>query len=307
MSARVGYAAVGAFVLLLGAALVASALWLGTRDERGQFETYLAYPAESVSGLATASRVTYKGVDVGSVAAIELDPQDPTRVRLTFSLRAGTPVKTDTQATIAMQGLTGLGSVELTGGSRDAPPLRAAPGEPYPVIPMKPSLFTRLDTALRVAVTSLDQVSERLLVILSDENTRAIAATLEGAGAFSTALAAQAPRLERTLADLERLADAGAQAAAGLPELSARVNDMLVQADAAVTALRQSAESVGALAGQSRSQLEYSGAVLLPQAEALLDELRAASAAIAALGEGLSTNPQAVLTGPPQPAPGPGE
>lgn len=307
MQARVGYAAVGAFVLLLGAALLGSALWLGTSRERGEFRTYLAYTRESVGPLGPSSRVTYHGVEVGKVAEIALDPADPARVRLMLAIREGTPVKTDTYATIAMQGLTGLGSVELAGGSREAPPLRAAPGSAHPVIPMRPSLLNRLDTALGEAIKALDQAGQRLLVLLDEDNTRAIAAFLANAEHVSATLAANSGRIERVLADLETLSGAGAQAAGALPELTQTAGTLLADAQGLIASLRESTAQVTAAAGLSHGQIEYTGGVLLPEVERLVTNLRRASETLDELGGRLNANPQMLLVGPPRVEPGPGE
>ncbi len=307
MQARVGYVAVGLFVLLLGAALIGLGLWLGSGREAGEFRWYYAYTEESVASLNLSSGVTYRGVDVGRVAAIELDPQDPTRVRLTFKIRADAPVKTDTVATLAIQGLTGLGSVELASGSRDAPLLKQTPGSPYPVIPMQPSLLNRLDTALRLAMSTLDQASQRLLVILNDDNARAIGSILANADRITGALAGQSARLDRTLGDLERLAKAGAEASEALPRLAPRVETVLTETERLLTTLRNTGEQVGATASDSRRQLEYTGGVLLPQVERAVDELGSAAGSLRELGDRLSANPQMLLLGPPQREPGPGE
>lgn len=307
MHARVSYAAVGAFVLVLGAALIVLGLWLGSGRERGEFRNYYAYTEESVASLNLSSGVTYRGVDIGKVAAIELDPADSTRVRLTFTIRADAPVKTDSIATIAMQGLTGLGSVELTGGSRDAPLLRETPGSRYPVIEMQPSLMNRVDTALRLAMSTLEQVSQRMLVLLNEENTRAIGAILANAEKISGTLAGQGERLERTLADIERMAAAGAQAGEALPQLAPRVKAVLEQTELLLTTLRASGEQVGSTARDSRRQLEYTGGVLLPQVERLVDDLGNAAGSLGELAERLNANPQMLLLGPPLREPGPGE
>lgn len=307
MQARVGYAAVGAFVLLLGAALVVLGLWLGSGRERGEFRLYYAYTSESVAALSPSSAVTYRGVEVGRVAAIELDPQDPTRVRLTLRIRAEAPIKTDTVATIAMQGLTGLGSVELTGGSRQAPPLRQTPGSRYPVIEMQPSLMNRLDTALRLAMNTLDQASQRLLVILNDDNARAIGAILANTQQITGTLAAQSQRLNGAVADIERMAAAGAKASEALPRLAPRVEALLDRTDRLLATLQRSGEEVGSTARDSRRQLEYTAGVLLPQVERLVDELGTAAGSLGDLGARLNANPQMLLLGPPRREPGPGE
>lgn len=307
MQARVGYAAVGAFVLLLGAALVALGLWLGSGRERGEFRLYYAYTEESVAALGLSSAVTYRGVNVGRVAGIELDPADPTRVRLTLRLRAEAPIKTDTVATIAMQGLTGLGSLELTGGSRDAPPLEQTPGSPYPVITMQPSLMNRLDTALRLAMKTLDQASQRLLVILNEDNARAIGAILNNAEQITGNLAAHSARLDGAIGNLERMAASGARASEALPQLAPRVLAVLDRTDQLLATLQRSGEEVGRTARDSRRQLEYTAGVLLPQVERLVDDLGGAAGSLGDLGARLNANPQMLLLGPPRREPGPGE
>lgn len=307
MQARVGYAAVGAFVLVLGAALIGFGLWLGSGREAGEFRVFYAYTEESVAALNPSSAITYRGVNVGKVTVIELDPVDPTRVRLTFNIRSDAPIKTDTVATIAMQGLTGLGSIELAGGSREAPLLTKTPGSPHPVIRMEPSLLNRLDTALRLAMRTLDQASQRLLVILNDDNAHAIGSILANADRITGALAGQSDRVDRTLGDLEKLANAAARAGETLPQLAPRVDAVLAQTEHVLATLRSAADQVGATASDSRRQLEYTGNVLLPQVEQAVESLGTAAGSLRELGDRVGSNPQMLLLGPPKREPGPGE
>ncbi|MDE2089916.1 MAG: MCE family protein, partial [Gammaproteobacteria bacterium] len=114
METKVNYAVVGLFVLVLGAALIGIVLWLSAGNfNRQAYVTYYAYMQESVSGLNVNAPVKYHGVDVGRVRRIMLDPHDPARVRLVLDVVRGTPVKTDTVAMLAAQGLTGIAYVEL--------------------------------------------------------------------------------------------------------------------------------------------------------------------------------------------------
>src|SRR5512137_1560401 len=135
METRVNRAVVGAFVLVLGAAGIAAVLWLGSgRLTQKEYGTYLAYFTESVSGLNLHAPVKSRGVAVGSVREISLDPTNPERVRLLLEVEKGTPVKEDTVAILGVQGLTGIAYIELSGGTRDSPMLREAPGDGAPVI-----------------------------------------------------------------------------------------------------------------------------------------------------------------------------
>ena len=174
METKVNYAIVGAFVLVLGAALIAGALWLasgGTLQKK--YDLYLAILDESVAGLNLNAPVKYNGVDVGKVRDIRLDPANPERVRLVFAIERGTPIKIDTVAVLKTQGLTGIAYVELSGGARDAAPLLAISPEEYPVILTKPSLSARLENVLTSVLAKLDSTSGNINAILSDENQAA--------------------------------------------------------------------------------------------------------------------------------------
>ena len=50
-------------------------------------------------------------------------------MRIALDIVRGTPVKEDTVAVLETQGLTGITTVNLTGGTRAAPLLKAKPGE----------------------------------------------------------------------------------------------------------------------------------------------------------------------------------
>jgi len=123
MDDKVNYTVVGAFVVLLGAALVAGVLWLAAGAHGGKrYGTYQTIMRESVSGLNVDAPVKYLGVDVGKVKEIAIDTADSSRVRLRFLIEQGTPIKMDTEAVLKTQGLTGIAYVELSGGTADSPP-----------------------------------------------------------------------------------------------------------------------------------------------------------------------------------------
>jgi phospholipid/cholesterol/gamma-HCH transport system substrate-binding protein len=106
---------VGAFVLTLGAALIAGVLWLASGGSwQKQYDLYLAVVDESVAGLNLNAPVKYNGVDVGKVQDITLDSANPQQVRLLFAIEYGAPIREDTVAVLKTQGLTGIAYVELS-------------------------------------------------------------------------------------------------------------------------------------------------------------------------------------------------
>ena len=127
MQDKVNYALVGAFVIVLGAALVAGVLWLASgASGQKRYDTYQSIIQESVAGLNIDAPVKYLGVDVGKVSEIAIDPLNSRQVRLRFLIERGTPIKQDSEAVLKTQGLTGIAYVELSGGSAGSPPLVAA-------------------------------------------------------------------------------------------------------------------------------------------------------------------------------------
>jgi phospholipid/cholesterol/gamma-HCH transport system substrate-binding protein len=109
----------GLFIIGFSVAAALFFVWLSNTGHRDDV-LYRIHFAESVSGLALGDPVKYRGVDVGNVKAMALDPDDPRRVQVDVSLRKEAPVKTDTAATLKLRGITGTVFIELEGGSPDA-------------------------------------------------------------------------------------------------------------------------------------------------------------------------------------------
>ncbi|MGB7542589.1 MAG: MlaD family protein, partial [Burkholderiales bacterium] len=202
MDSRVNFAVVGVFVLALGTALVWGMLWLGSgKSYRKTYDTYRAYMSESVSGLSLDAPVSYRGVEVGRVRKIALAQENMEQVELTMDIERGTPVKDDTVAVLRTQGLTGIAHVELSGGSRNSPPLQARPGEDTPVIRTGPSLLVRLDTALTSLLDNFNRTSESLNALLDDSNRRALKRTFADLEVLSRTLATRSAAIDASLAN----------------------------------------------------------------------------------------------------------
>ncbi len=305
MKSKVNFAVVGAFVLILGALLIGGVLWLSSgKSYRKAYDTYLIYMSESVSGLSLDAPVRYRGVQVGGVRRIELAPGNAELVQLTLDIEHGTPVKQDTVATLRVQGLTGIAHVELSGDSRDAPPLKPGPGEKYPVIPTGPSLMLRLDTAVTALLTNLNRSSESVNALLDEENRVALRRTLANLERLSGTLAAQTGAIDAGLNHasraMENTARLTALASAELPQLLQRIQR------SADTFDRMSNET--ARAGSSAaSTIESVRAEALPEARQAIAELRELTASLRRFSETLERNPGMLLQGRPNLPPGPGE
>ena len=93
METRASYILVGYFVLGLIAAAFAFVVWLSSIQFEEVPKRYLIYFEGSVTGLEVASPVRYRGVPVGSVTDIRIDPENIERIRVTVEISADYPAQ----------------------------------------------------------------------------------------------------------------------------------------------------------------------------------------------------------------------
>ena len=74
METKASYVAVGSFVLVVAAGLIVFVTWLGKVSIDREFDRYLILFSDSVTGLQVGGAVRYRGVPVGTVSDIRLDP-----------------------------------------------------------------------------------------------------------------------------------------------------------------------------------------------------------------------------------------
>jgi phospholipid/cholesterol/gamma-HCH transport system substrate-binding protein len=177
MESKINYTLAGLFVVLLTAGLITFAYWLGKHGGRQEYDSYLVYMSESVAGLSTDTSVKYRGVNVGTVEQLGINPHNSEEVELRLKIEHGTPIKTDTTAKLESFGITGLAFIELSGGSNDAPLLKKS-GDSIPIIPATPSNFTRIYASLEQLIQQSTFALVKFDRILSEENLENITAIL---------------------------------------------------------------------------------------------------------------------------------
>lgn len=100
------YFQVGIFVIGILLVGIGFTLWL-TSTTSGDYDRYFIRFSESVSGLNKESTVKFRGVDIGNVEKISIDPNDPKLIQVDICVLQSTPIKTDTTATLKLYGITG--------------------------------------------------------------------------------------------------------------------------------------------------------------------------------------------------------
>ncbi len=315
MEDKLSPTAVGAFVLVLGAALVAGVLWLAAGVTGKQhYLSYRSVIAESVAGLNIDAPVKYLGVDVGKVRTIAIDPQNSRQVLLGFLIQQGTPVKQDSEAVLKTQGLTGIAYVEISGGSPGSPPLVPSVEDPMPAIRSKASLSARLENVLTSVLGNVDRVSSNLNAVFDADNRAALKQMLADTSALAHALSAQQGALATGISDAARTASNTARASEQLQPVLARAGTALVRMEAAAAALQTLGEdasrasvNAGLTVDAAASGVQQLRSVTLPELDQLLLQSRQLAASLHSLSEQTRTHPTSLLLGGAARPPGPGE
>jgi len=199
METRANYVAVGAFVMALVLGLVVALLWLTGAQYAQEYAYYQTYFSGSVSGLGKGTTVRYNGIEVGRVAELNFDPNDPKKVQVVMQIDPKLQIHADSVASIASQGLTGGSYVEIDGGSKKAPVLTPHFWGEYPTIKSKPSTWQQLEQSAPMLVAKLDKIANSLSDLLDDKNRKAITDVLGNLRTATNVLSARSADIDATL------------------------------------------------------------------------------------------------------------
>lgn len=293
MEKHVNYALVGLFVILLGGAWLAISLWLALGDFATSYTRYLVYMDESVSGLYLDAPVKYRGVEIGKVREIELNPLVLDQVQLTLDIESNIPIKEDTIAVLTVQGLTGVAFIDLTGGSLGAPSLQAGDDELYPVIRSDPSFFSRLDRSGSDLIANMNVLALGLAKLLDGETRQSIKQMISNVRDVTAELADQKEAMGASVA--------------GIPVLLQRIDETTREFEKMARKITVTSDNIDRYVNNSGSGVEQFSQQTLPEFGALISELRRLADTMQGLGQKLEEDPRVLLYGRDLEAPGPGE
>ena len=108
METRASYVLVGSFVMVCLLGLIVAMLWLTGSQYRQEFAYYrTVFTGRRHRSRERAPTVRFNGIDVGSVAELAFDPDNPSSVIVTVQIDPTVPIQVDAVASIQSQGFTG--------------------------------------------------------------------------------------------------------------------------------------------------------------------------------------------------------
>jgi len=294
MERDANYAAVGAFVLLIGLAAAVFVYWYSDSRDHKDYDRYEIYFTGSVSGLDKGAAVRYLGVGVGRVQNIRVDPRDSGRVQVVVDIDTTTPVSAHTVAQLQLQGVTGLLYIDLMEdreNRRTAPPVRSAP-----------SSFDVFLSSLPELLAGANHVVDRAQRLFDDKNLNSVSSALANLDAASRGL----PKISQNLnALVTELRGATAQLTDAAHTARGTIEAARPDVEQATQRLRQVADHLASasseldhMLAENRQDIRAFTRDGLPEIERFVREGRAAAADIRALSNSLRENPAQLLYEP---------
>ncbi|NCP11011.1 MAG: MCE family protein [Sphingomonadales bacterium] len=305
METRSNNILVGVVTLGMLALVAFFILWLAQAGQ-GDRNEYDIFFKQSVAGLNKGSGVSFAGVPSGQVKEISLWKDDPEFVRVRIEINEEVPILQGTTATISGVGFTGVSEIQLDGAIKGAPPITQDGPAGVPVIPTKPGALGELLSSAPQLLERISTLTERLTELLSDRNQASIAGILDNMEALTSELSKQGPEISATLQQTRIAIEQAGNAAEQIGEL-ADTSDKLLNEDgrplmADLRKTIQSAQrSMVALEGvitEAQPGVQAFSKKTIPEANALIRDLRKTSQSLAAVAERLDNGGATSILGP---------
>jgi phospholipid/cholesterol/gamma-HCH transport system substrate-binding protein len=178
---------VGLFVIVAAGLLIVTVFLLSGSVGKGDVPYHAFF--KNAGGMQPGHEVRYQGGPaIGRVTKVQPDPQNPARMRVDFSVKPSTPVKTDSVALITSNSPLGENFLGITNDKAKGPP--APPGSA--ILSKEYSSFSdigdmigglgpsaeKLIANLNDRVTGLQETIDRINDLLNDQNRANISASL---------------------------------------------------------------------------------------------------------------------------------
>ena len=307
--------AAGAFVLVVSALLAVLAVWL-MRDNTKR-DMYEMSTSEIISGLQPQAAVNFRGVPVGKVEFIGFDHKIRGNVLVRVSIDREAPVTQSVFATVASQGVTGLGFIQLddTGTST----VRLSPNDADPPrIPLQTGGLDKLLKQSEAIFKQVEQASLQVNKLLSDDNQKKLVLAVGNMGDAASSVGKLSTNMGNLLdaqlgpdkVNIPKLVKTMDGALASLQSTSLQVNATVAEIGVTAKRLNEKGGPLDKLSDGGTALaagVETFSAATLPKLGEVADETARAMRQLRRTVNAVDDNPQSLIFGNGAPTPGPGE
>jgi phospholipid/cholesterol/gamma-HCH transport system substrate-binding protein len=179
METHVNYIRVGAFVIGGFLAMILFILWLNKVGFGPSAQPYNIFFNGSIAGLKVGATVQYRGVPIGKVSTIAIDPKNVEQILVQVKINKETLIKENMVAALETYGLTGVSYVQIRGGTADAKNLIDVSDQAIPVIKSQSSLIEEVSETVPDMLKQMGGLIAELRDVFSDENRISFTKTLK--------------------------------------------------------------------------------------------------------------------------------
>jgi phospholipid/cholesterol/gamma-HCH transport system substrate-binding protein len=291
--------AAGIFALLLGVAALLALYWLSGSKESEH--DYIVVTKQNIGGLNPQAQVRYRGIRVGKVSDIRLDPEDYSNILVTISVNEDVPLTKGTVAKLNYQGVTGLAHILLLETGKDSEPLVPNDEQP-PRITMIPSLLEELGETGMATLKQARQLMASANATLDDENRALLKATLVNLEAASGNMKPVLENLNTTLLQVNKLL--GDRNIRNLSQAAGEVQPLLADTRVLIGKMQVATDKLDVAIGDASAG---GTSALMPRLNELATDFSLTSRQLSRVLRVLEDTPQGLVFGAPAQVPGPGE
>ncbi|HEX9452388.1 MAG TPA: MlaD family protein [Burkholderiales bacterium] len=296
----------GLFTILLGIALAASFIWF--RGDTKSYSTYLVVSKFPVNGLNRQAAVRFRGVEIGRVEDISIDPRDSKIILIRVVVDDTVPITRGTFAQIGYQGLTGIAFVVLDDDGSNPAPMQYPAGD-VARIEVRGNVFDDLAQSSKALLQQASDLLDRLNRIASESNQSRIENTLINFEKASAQLEPALRAIPEVTARAKKFLDEDNQASlrrslANIEQATGSVGPVVEDSRKVLANMRQLSEKLDKLSTEISVEITDG---TLPKVNQLVEQLGQDTQDFHRLMLQIEREPQSLVFGRQRQPPGPGE
>ncbi|MCF7859348.1 MAG: MlaD family protein [Candidatus Cloacimonetes bacterium] len=211
----------GIFITIISVLMVVFLVAVaGTKIMEKRDVYYIRFQDSSVTGLQIGGSVKYRGIAIGRVDDISIDPENISDIIVAVSIKSGTPLKEDMKASLIPIGITGLVQIEIVGGTQEA--LAIKPGK---FIKSGQSTFENISGKAEILANKFEVLLNNLNNITNTENTRRVDNIITN---FDSILNENQNSISNTIGNIEDISENFKQITQDTKSLLAKLDAMMV-------------------------------------------------------------------------------
>ncbi|WP_107811283.1 MlaD family protein [Campylobacter concisus] len=183
MENRNSYTIVGMFFMACLTVFAIFIWWMTSKNNtKVDFKEYYIHTTELPSGLKVDSTVKFIGVPAGSVSDINFVDDKNALINITMKIREDLPIKADSVASIEVQAISGVASINISRGTKDF-----TSGQ-KPILQLEESLFSKLGNNAENITLKINQTLDKVDNFFSPENIAHVESVLKNIDKFTQVL-----------------------------------------------------------------------------------------------------------------------